>query len=343
MHQLALGSSGISASRIAFGAWAIGGWNWGGQDDAESIRALHAAMDAGINLIDTAPIYGFGRSEEVVGRAIADRRERVVIATKVGMRWDLAKGKLFFRSNDDEIAADGQTAVHVYNGPESVREEVHASLKRLGVESIDLIQTHWQDDSTPIADTMAALLRLKDEGKIRAIGACNASLAQLDEYRAAGQIDTDQERYSLVDRGADAEKVPYCQRHGLAFLAYSPLANGLLTGKLTPDRQFPKGDMRGVRPRFAVESRRLVTTALASIQPIAEGYGVSLAQLVLAWTLQQPGITHLLVGARTPRQSLENAAAASVPLTDADAAAIARGIGDLGEKLGSAAPPAAKK
>lgn len=337
-----LGPSRIRASRIAFGAWAIGGWNWGGQDDAESIRAIHAALDAGVNLIDTAPVYGFGRSEEVVGRAIAGRRDVVVLATKVGMRWDTTRGKLFFRSNDDEIAPDGARAVHVYASPESVRHEVETSLKRLGVECIDLIQTHWQDETTPISDTMAELLRLKSEGKVRSIGACNASLSQLDEYRAAGPFDSDQERYSLLDRAADAEKLPYCRKHQLAFLAYSPLANGLLSGKLGPERTFPKGDMRNVRPRFSVESRRLIAEALDSIRPLADEYGVTLAQLVLAWTLAQPGITHLLVGARTPQQAVENAAAASLPLTAADAAEIARRIGDVGERIGSAAPTTAR-
>lgn len=342
MQYHPLGSSGIRASRIAFGAWAVGGWNWGGQEDAESIRAIQAALDAGVNFLDTAPVYGFGRSEEVVGRAIAGRRDDVVIATKVGMRWDVARGKLFFRSSDEEITPEGDKAVHVYCHPESVRQEVEASLRRLRVETIDLIQTHWQDETTPIADTMAELLRLKEQGKVKAIGACNASRTQLDEYRAAGRLDANQERYSLLDRAAEAERLEYCRRHGLAFLAYSPLANGLLTGKLGPERQFPRGDMRNIRPRFSVESRRLVLEALDRIRPIADGYGVTLAQLVLAWTLLQPGVTHLLVGARTPQQAVENAAAASLPLTASDAADIRRLIGDVGERLGSPAPAAAK-
>ncbi|MCH5374006.1 MAG: aldo/keto reductase, partial [Planctomycetes bacterium] len=186
MQHRPLGQSGIEASVVALGAWAIGGWNWGPQDDAQSIRAIHAAIDAGIDLIDTAPVYGFGRSEDVVGRAIADRRDRVILATKCGMRWDTQRGRLFFRSDDDEIREDGDKAVHIYNGPESVRMEVEASLRRLGVDTIDLIQTHWQDETTPIADTMGELMKLKEEGKVRAIGVCNASIPQIEAYRAIG-------------------------------------------------------------------------------------------------------------------------------------------------------------
>ncbi|MCA9052866.1 MAG: aldo/keto reductase [Planctomycetaceae bacterium] len=344
MQSLPLGGTGIQASRIALGAWAIGGWNWGPQDDEESVRSIQAAIDSGITLIDTAPVYGFGRSEEVVGRAIAGRRrEEVVIATKVGMRWDLDRGKLFFRSSEDEIDPQGKTAVHVYASPESVREEVERSLRRLQIEHIDLIQTHWQDETTPIADTMGELLRLKAEGKVRAIGVCNASPAQMDEYRAVGSLDSDQDRFSLIDRQAEGEKLPYCLGHNLAFLAYSPLANGLLTGKMGPDRVFPKGDMRNVRPRFAVESRRMVTEALNQICPMAESRGVSLAQLIIAWTLGQPGVTHVLVGARTPEQARENAVAASIALTDEERQRIAGIAGDLGDRVGSVAPTSSRK
>lgn len=338
MRYRPLGPSGISGSVVAFGAWAIGGWNWGGQDDDDSIRALHAAIDSGINLIDTAPIYGFGRSEEVVGRAIRDRRDKVVIATKCGMRWDITEGTLVFRSTDDEIDPEGDRAVHIFNGPASVRWEVEQSLRRLGVEQIDLLQTHWQDETTSIADTMAELLRLKDEGKIRAIGACNASAERLEQYRAAGPFDTDQERYAMVDRGAEEEQLPWCVKHGVAFLAYSPLANGLLTGKVGPERTFRKGDLRGTRPRFQVSTRSLVTHFLGTISPIAEDRGITLSQLVIAWTIAQPGVTHALVGARNEQQARENAAAADIILSPDEVQIITERIGDLGDRIGSAAP-----
>lgn len=337
MLQRPLGKSGLEASAVVFGAWAIGGWNWGGQEDAESIRALHAAIDAGVNLIDTAPVYGFGRSEEVVGRAIAGRRDQVLIASKVGMRWDTDKGKLFFRSSDEEITQDGSRRVHVYCGPESVRMEIEASLKRLRVDCIDLVQTHWQDETTPIAETMGELLRLKQQGKLRAIGACNASVEQLEEYRAVGQLDTDQERFSLLDRAAERDKLPWCRRNGVAFLAYSPLANGLLTGKMGPEREFSPGDMRNVRPRFSRENRQLVSDALRPLVSMAAERNVTLAQLVVAWTLHQPGMTHALVGARNERQAQENAAAASLQLGDSELSAISEAIGDLGDRVGSSA------
>lgn len=342
MKYRPLGSSGLEASVIAFGAWAIGGWNWGGQDDNESIKALHAAIDSGVNLIDTAPIYGFGRSETVVGRAIADRRDKVLIATKCGMRWDIDRGKTFFRSDDDQIKPDGKRQVNVYNGPESVRWEVEQSLSRLGVETIDLLQTHWQDETTPIADTMGELLKLKQEGKIRAIGCCNASITQMREYQAVGPLDTDQERFSLLDQEQAEEKLPWCLEQGIAFLAYSPLANGLLSGKMGPERRFAEGDMRNVRPRFSVESRRMVAEFLDSIRPIAKEHSVTLAQLVIAWTLAQPGLTHALVGARSIEQAQENAAAADLQLTDEEVQQITTSVGDLGERIGSSAPTSSK-
>ena len=338
MQLLPLGSSGIEASRIALGAWAIGGWNWGPQDDAASIRTIQAAIDAGVTLIDTAPVYGFGRSEEVVGIAIAGRRDQVVIATKVGMRWDTDQGKLFFRSNEDEIDPEGKTAVHVFASPESVRAEVERSLQRLQIDYIDLIQTHWQDETTPIADTMGELLRLKAQGKVRAIGVCNATPAQMDEYRTCGPLDSDQERFSLIDRQAEEEKLPYCREQGMAFLAYSPLANGLLSGKMGPEREFPKGDMRNVRPRFSVESRRAVADVLDQIRPIAAGHNVTVAQLMIAWTLAQPGLSHVLCGARTPQQARENAAAASIELSPEERQRIIDLAGDLGGRVGSSAP-----
>ncbi len=342
MKYRTLGESGIPASTVAFGAWAIGGWNWGGQDEQQSIKALHAAIDAGINLIDTAPVYGFGTSERVVGRAIADRRDQVVLATKVGMRWDTDQGTLFFRSNPEEIDPEGELAVHVYCSPESVRWEIEQSLQRLKTDYIDLIQTHWQDETTPIADTMGELMKLKQEGKVRAIGACNVTIDQIEEYRAAGQFDTDQERYSMIDREQGEQKLPYCLRHDIAFLAYSPLANGLLTGKLGPERTFPPGDLRNVRPRFSVESRQAVNAFLDRIRPLAESHGITLAQLVIAWTLAQPGLTHALVGARTPQQAMENAAAADVELSEEEIRQISETIGNLSEQVGSVAPTSRK-
>ncbi len=230
-----LGSSGIEVSAVAFGAWAIGGWMWGGVDEDEAIDAIQAALDAGVNVIDTAPIYGFGRSEEIVGRAIRDRRDKVVLATKCGMVWDREEGQFFFHTSRLGIAAQpSEMEVFKCLRPASIRQELERSLKRLGTDHVDLYQTHWQESTTPIADTMGELLRLKKEGKIRAIGVCNANV---EHMRAYGPIDSDQEKFSLLDREIEQENLPYCRRESIAVLAYSPLANGLLTERMRPDRQ----------------------------------------------------------------------------------------------------------
>jgi aryl-alcohol dehydrogenase-like predicted oxidoreductase len=314
IHRL-LGASGIEASAVGLGTWAIGGWLWGGAEQAESIRAIEASIGAGVNLIDTAPVYGLGLSEEVVGKAIRGKRSQVVLATKCGLVWHTRQGEHFF----DE---DG-TPVHRYLGAASVRHEVEESLRRLGTDYIDLYQTHWQDATTPVAETMGALLDLKREGKIRAIGVSNASIAEIDEYRRQGAVDTDQEKYSMLDRGPEESKLPYLERSGIAFLAYSPLALGLLTGRIAADRLFPPSDMRSTHPRFTSENRALVNRMLARIEPIADARGVSVAQLVLAWTMSQPGATHVLAGARNPEQARSNAAAGRIRLTAEELALIA--------------------
>ena len=327
MQKRLLGASNIEASAKGLGTWAIGGWMWGGTDEKESVAAIHAAMDAGINLIDTAPAYGFGLSEEIVGRAIAGRRDKVVLATKCGMIWHCKKGNLFFNSDKGNITkGNGQYQVHRYLGRESIRYEVEQSLRRLKVDCIDLYQTHWQDPTTPIAETMAELMRLKEEGKIRAIGVSNATAEEMGRYCAAGQLDSDQEKYSMLDRGAEKRNLPFALEKGVAFLAYSPLAKGLLTGAIGPDRVFNKDDQRLSDPRFSAESRGRVAAMLEAFRPIASGHGITLGQLAIAWTIRQPGCTHALIGARNAGQACENAAAGAVKLGAGDLAAIDRVI-----------------
>ena len=318
MQHRALGQSGIEASVVGLGAWAIGGWMWGGTDEQESVNAIHAAIDAGINLIDTAPIYGFGASERLVGRAITDRRDQVVLASKCGMVCDPHVGEDKFRSTTLGADPYGLIDIHVYLGPDSIRNEVENSLRRLNTDYIDLMQTHWQDSTTPIEDTMSTLMSLKDEGKIRAIGVSNASSQQMDIYRDHGQLDSDQEKYSTLDRDIEADQLPYCRDNNIAVLAYSPIAQGLLTGKMGPDRVFPAGDLRRESPRFSKENRERVSRMLDEFRPIAETHGITLAQLAIAWTVAQPGLTHALCGARKPEQAEENAAAGDVELTEED-------------------------
>jgi methylglyoxal reductase len=232
--------------------------------------------------------------------------------------WDTGKGTPFVMQNGRQI--------HRYLGPESIKHECEQSLKRLGTDHIDLYQTHWQDSTTPIEETMAALMDLKREGKIRAIGVSNATIEQVQEYRAAGPVDTAQEKYSMLDRGLEAAHLPYLHKNNIAFLAYSPLANGLLSGKVTAGREFSGDDLRRNNARFTDENRQWVAQVLRQFEPIAEEHAATIAQVVIAWTLEQPGVTHALVGARQRKQARENAAAGDVMLSSAELKTIDQAI-----------------
>jgi methylglyoxal reductase len=310
MKYRPLGQSGITASVVAHGTWAIGGWMWGGTDAQKSMRSIQASLDAGVNFIDTAPAYGLGLSERLVGEAIRGRRDKVILATKCGLVWHTNKGTFFVDQNG--------TRIHRYLGAESIRYEVEQSLQRLGTDYIDLYQTHWQDATTPIEETMGTLLDLKKQGKIRAIGVSNCTVDQVRQYRAVGQVDAAQEQYSMLHRDMEREYLPYCAQNRIAMLAYSPLANGLLTGKVDPDREFPEGDLRRNNPMFSRDSRIRVREMLDRMRPVAGKYIVTQSQLTIAWTLAQPGITHALVGARDAKQAIENARAGSLTLTAGD-------------------------
>jgi len=333
MQYRPLGSSGIPASVVGLGTWAIGGWMWGGTDETAAIRAIQAALDEGMNLLDTAPIYGFGRSEEIVGKAIADRRDQVVLASKCGLVWDWAGGDFFFDSDEEHPRQGAERRIHRFLAPESIRREVENSLRRLGTEVIDLYQTHWQETTTAIEDTMAALLALRDEGKIRAIGASNATPAQLGQYTACGPLDSDQELFGMLDRGQAADNLDYCADHQVAFLAYSPLAQGLLTGKIGPERTFEAGDQRSRKSRFAVENRRRVAALLAEFEPVRAKHNIDFAQLAIAWTVAQRGCSHALVGARTPEQAVANAKAGAVTLDLEDLALLGRALAAHGPAI----------
>ena len=318
MQQRELGSSGIQASVVAFGAWAIGGgpW-WGPTDDAESIRAIHAALDAGINLIDTAPVYGFGRSEEVIGKALKDRRDRAVIATKCGLWWDDDTGVLHFEQLGFKVRRTLD--------PRTIRLEVETSLKWLGTDRIDVLQTHWQAPEafkTPIADTMACLMDLKQQGKIRAIGASNVTPAEMDEYLRCGALDVCQPRYSLLDRRIEADVLPYCHKNKVATLVYSPLEQGLLTGKIGMDKKLTADEFRNRIAWFKPANRQCVLTMLAGWKDLTEKYHCTIGQLVIAWTVAQPGVTCALCGARKAADAVENAGAGALHLDVADVARI---------------------
>ena len=316
-----LGRSDVTVSPVIFGAWAVGGWMWGGTDEAESIAAMQASIDHGVTTIDTAAIYGQGYSEELVGKAIKGRRDRVQIATKCGMRWDVAEGSDPWKTKDRE----GHDVVIYRNSrPEGVAYECEQSLRRLGVDAIDLYQVHQPDSSTPVEDTMAALVKLKDAGKIRAIGVSNYDVSWMKRASAVAPVASLQPPYSLIQRKIEPEILPYCREHAIGVIVYSPLERGLLAGTVPPERTFPEGDHRATHKFFTVENRKRVLASLEEIRPIAERHGVNFAQLVVNWTILEPGITAALVGARNPEQAVENAKAMTFHLADDERAAVRR-------------------
>lgn len=313
-----LGHSDIAASAIALGTWAMGGWMWGGHDDEASISAIRTSLDKGITLIDTAPAYGLGRAEALVGQAVKGRRQEVVIATKCGLNWHHGKGNHFFDEMDHKV--------HRYLGRDGILHELEQSLERLQTDYVDLYITHWQDPTTPVAETMETLLELKQAGRIRAIGVSNVTADDLNAYLAVGPVDAVQERYSMLDREIEASLLPVSTANGVSTLSYSSLALGLLTGKIGPERDFAGDDLRKDNPRFSRDNRARVADFVAAVSPIASAHGATVAQLVIAWTIAQPGITYALCGARDDKQASENAAAGRLALSADDLAAIDRAI-----------------
>ncbi|HET6246848.1 MAG TPA: aldo/keto reductase [Tepidisphaeraceae bacterium] len=312
MELRQLGKSDVRVTPIIFGAWAIGGWMWGGNEEQESIDALTASIDNGVTTIDTAAIYGMGYSEELVGKAIAGRRNKVVIATKCGMRWDTEEGSEPWPQKNRE----GKDIVIRKNAnPKSIALECERSLRRLGIDEIDLYQIHWPDTSTKVEDSMAAMVKLKNQGKIRAIGASNYDVKWLAAASKVAPVASDQPPYSLIQRKIEADVLPFCRENNIGVIVYSPLERGLLTGKVEPERRFPPGDHRAQHKYFTVENRERVLEALRKIRPIAEKHKASLTQVVINWTAHQPGITAALVGARNAEQAKHNARSLDFTLT----------------------------
>ena len=312
MEYRKLGNSNIEVSVIAFGAWAAGGWMWGGTDQQESVRAIQKSIDLGVTTIDTAAVYGFGLSEEIVAEAIAGKRDKVQILTKYGLRWDTTRGIFYFDSQD---AKGNFVKINKYAGKQGIVEECERSLKRLKTDYIDLYQIHWPDPTTPIDETMEAVSTLLKDGKIRASGVSNYNVDQLKQAQKVIPQASNQVPYSMVNRGIENEMVPYCLENNVGILAYSPLQRGLLTGKITADYKFASGDHRPGTGFFKPENVERTNTFLEKIKPLAQEKNVTLSQLVINWTTRQPGITCALVGARNPAQAEENAKAAQFTLT----------------------------
>ncbi|HSI34595.1 MAG: aldo/keto reductase [Phycisphaerae bacterium] len=322
MQPRKLGKSDVLVSPVTFGAWAIGGWMWGGSDEAEAIEAIRASLDAGVNTIDTAAIYGMGYSEELVAKAIAGRpRASVVIATKCGMRWDGPDDE-----GSDPWAQKDRTGKDVTirrnARPHSILYECEQSLKRLKTDYIDLYQIHWPDLTTPVEDSMGAMVKLKEQGKIRAIGVSNYNVEWLERASRVAPVASDQPPYSIITRGIERDVLPWCRSHDVGVICYSPMERGLLTGKVPADRVFPADDHRSKHKYFTPDNRRRVLDSLAKVKPIADRHGASFAQLMINWTFSEPGITAALVGARNAEQARHNAGAMGFVLTEQERAEI---------------------
>jgi len=314
MEYRQLGTSDLHVSIITFGAWAAGGWMWGGTERRDAVDAIRASYEAGVTSIDTAPIYGMGLSEEIVGEAIKDLpRDQVQILTKFGMRWEGTNGVLAFKSKDN---SGRNVDIYRYAGRDSIIRECEDSLRRLGTDYIDLYQIHWPDVTTPIAESFEAVARLIEQGKVRYAGVCNYNVAQMQEAEATVPLISNQVPYSMVRREIEAEVVPYCLESHKAILAYSPLERGLLTGKIKPGHAFAEGDHRANWKYFKDDNVARTNAMLDELRPMAEDKGCTLAQLVLRWTVQRPGITIALAGARNKDQAIQNAGATAVQLSE---------------------------
>jgi aryl-alcohol dehydrogenase-like predicted oxidoreductase len=291
-----LGNTDIEVSTVCQGCWAlVGGGTWGEQDRDQSVRTIRAALDAGINFFDTAPQYGSGESERLVARALADVRDRAIIATKV---------------NQEELA------------PRQLIASCEKSLRMLETDHIDLLQIHWPNPDVPVADSIAAMLRLQEQGKVRAIGVSNFGPAYMRDALAAGAIVSNQLCYSLLFRAVEYEIQPLCLEHGVGVLCYSPLCQGLLTGKFDEPRDVPDGRGRTrlfspARPLSRHKERgceRELFEAIATIRGVCDGLGRAMGHVAMAWLLAQGAVTSVIAGARTPEQARDNAAAGGLKL-----------------------------
>ncbi|RJQ86872.1 MAG: aldo/keto reductase [Desulfobacteraceae bacterium] len=301
MQQRQIGRSGIHVSAVIMGTWQAGKAMWSGIDDNQTQRAMRAALDAGVTAFDTAEVYGNGHSERMVAKALSDVRDRIVLATKVF-------------SNHLQY--------------EQIIEACHLSLKNLNTHYIDLYQVHWPPGSfghpaVPLEEIMRAMIHLKDQGKIRAIGVSNFNRRQMEEIAQYGPIESLQPPYSLFWRAVEREETPYCREKDMTILAYSPMAQGLLTGKFGPDHKFARGDHRSTNRLFQPAHFTRVQAAVAQLRPIADKYGLSLGQLALAWVIAQPG-TCAIAGARNSEQATQNAAAGRISLGEEDLQAMDR-------------------
>lgn len=312
MQTRPLGSTGLKITTIGLGTWAIGGgdwkFGWGRQDADEAVAAIERAVDLGINWVDTAPVYGAGKSEELVGRALRNipKSRWPIVGTKLGR----------INQPDQSIKPDISR--------DSIRRECEASLKRLGVEAIDLYQMHWAEPEPDIEEGWGAMDELRREGKVRHIGVCNYNVAQMERIAKIAPIASLQPPYSMLRREIEGSQLPYCAEHNIGVVAYSPMQKGLLTGKFTADRatSLDASDHRSRDPNFQQPRLPVHLELVEGLRRIASQAGRDVAQLAIAWTLRRPEVTSAIVGARNPRQIEETAGAGDWVLSDGELEAI---------------------
>jgi aryl-alcohol dehydrogenase-like predicted oxidoreductase len=316
-----LGRDGPELSVVGVGAWAIGGpwrFGWGPQDDDESIAALHKAFDAGVTWVDTAAVYGLGHSEEVVGQVLRERAGGELVFTKCGRPW--------YGRENNEPTYDLR--------PETIRFELEQSLKRLGTDHVDLYQFHWPDTTTgtPVEESWGTMAELVTEGKVRWAGVCNFDVALLERCQRIRHVDSLQPPYSLLDRAAADELIPWCAANGSGVVGYSPLGSGLLSGSFDAQRarDLPAGDWRRGDSEFQEPALSRNLALAERLEPVAERHGVPVAAVAVAWVLATPGVTGAIVGARRPSQVDGWLPAGSLQLTDADLAELRAAVEDTG-------------
>jgi aryl-alcohol dehydrogenase-like predicted oxidoreductase len=308
-----LGKSSVRVTPLAFGAWAVGGWMWGGAEETAAIRAIRAAYDLGMTTIDTAPVYGFGKSEELVGRALQGiPRNKYQILTKFGMNWETAQGEYFFDTKDN---SGKPVKMYKYAAKDQIIKEIDQSLRRLSTDYVDLLQIHWPDATTPISETMETVKKLIKEGKVRAAGVCNYSVTQVEEALRTLDIVSNQVPYSMINRGIEKDVVSQALQKKMSIIPYSPLQRGLLTGKIKRNHKFSEGDTREGNRFYTPANIDRVNELLAKIRPVADGHRASLSQVVLNWTTRQPAMDCVLAGARDENQVKDNVRALDFTLT----------------------------
>lgn len=286
MEKIKIEGIDFDLTRIALGTWAIGGWMWGGADDKNSIKTIHKALEKGINVIDTAPVYGFGHSEDVVGEAVRQygERDKIAIATKVALEW----------TEDEQVFRN--------SSKDRIMKEIEDSLRRLKTDYIDIYQIHWPDESVPFEETAEAMLKLKEQGKIRAIGTSNYQPKHMEEFRKTAPLATNQPPYNLFERGVEDDVLPYMKDHGIAALTYGALCRGMLSGKITKDRKFEGDDLRQADPKFKEPRLKQYLNAVNELDDFAkENYGKRVIHLAVRWILDK-GIEIPLWGGRKPSQ-----------------------------------------